>query len=82
MKHALSPKKSYRILIYKDLVILRLSKSKGQILRVAATMFSWETPHNILSEISDEAMKAAIDFVETCNQHVNYLIGKTTSMMR
>ena len=29
-----------------------------------------------LIDISDEAMKAAIDFVETCNQHVNYLIRK------
>ena len=56
-----------------------LSKSKGQILRVAATMhvlFNWETPHNISSVISDEAMKAAIEFVEICNQHVNYFTGK------
>ena len=56
-----------------------LSKSKGQILRVAATMhvlFNWETLHNTSFVISDEAMKAAIDFVEICNQHVNYLTGK------
>ena len=56
-----------------------LSKSKGQILRVAATMhvmFNWETPHSTLIVISDEAMKAAIDFVEICNHHVNYLTGK------
>ena len=53
-----------------------LSKSKGQIVRVAATMhvlFNWETPHSTLFVISDEAMKVAIDFVEICNHHVNYL---------
>ena len=56
-----------------------LSKSKGQILRLATTMdvlFNWETPNNISSVISNEAMKAAIEFVEICNQNVNYLTGK------
>lgn len=41
-------------------------------------LFNWETPHSISSVISDEAMKVAIDFVEICNQHVNYLVGKGT----
>jgi hypothetical protein len=56
-----------------------LSKSKGQILRVAATFhvfFHWESPHNIPNEISDTALKAAIDFVQTCTQHAAYLAGR------
>ena len=56
-----------------------LSKSKGQILRVAATfhvLFSWETPHSISAEITDEALKAAIDFVEIGTQHAAFLAGR------
>lgn len=55
-----------------------LSKSRGQILRVAATMhvlFHLDTPLSIPTTISDEALKAAQDFVETSNQHVAYLAG-------
>ena len=53
-----------------------LSKSKGQILRVAAVMqvlFHWENPHNIPNDITDEALKASINFVEVCIQHTAYL---------
>ena len=49
-----------------------LSKSRGQILRMAATMhvlFHWETPGEIPSTISSEALKAAQSFVEHCTQH-------------
>lgn len=56
-----------------------LSKSKGQILRVAATMhalFHWETPGAIPETISDEALKAAVCFVELCVQHAAFLAGR------
>ena len=56
-----------------------LSKSRGQILRVAATMhalFHWETPGEIPSTISDEALKAAQSFVELCTQHAAFLAGR------
>ena len=55
------------------------SKSKGQILRLAApihVLFLWETPHSVSTDISSVAVKAAINFVDTCLQHVVYLIGK------
>ena len=56
-----------------------LSKSKGQILRVAATMhvlFHWEEPQNIPNEISDKALMASINFVDICIQHAAYLAGR------
>ena len=56
-----------------------LSKSKGQILRVAATMhvlFHWEEPQNIPNEISDKALIASINFVDVCIQHAAYLAGR------
>ena len=48
-------------------IIGMLSKSKGLTLRVAMALhvsFNWETPQNIPEEISDSAMKAAINFVD------------------
>lgn len=56
-----------------------LSKSKGQILRVAATMhvlFHWAKPQDIPSEISDNAIAAAINFVDVCIQHTAFLAGR------
>ena len=56
-----------------------LSKCKGQILRIAVTLhvlFNWETPHNIPDEISDSALKAAVNFVDVCVQHAAYLGGR------
>ena len=56
-----------------------LSKSRGQILRVAATLhvlFHLDTPLSIPATISDEALKAAQEFVETSNQHVACLAGR------
>ena len=55
-----------------------LSKSRGQMLRMAATMhvlFHWETPGEIPSTISDTALKAAQSFVELCTQHASFLAG-------
>ena len=56
-----------------------LSKSRGQILRVAATLhvlFNMDVPQAIPQVITDEALKAATNFVETCNQHLAYLSGR------
>ena len=56
-----------------------LSKSRGQYLRVAATLhvlFNWKTPHNIPVTISNEALKAADSFVTMCVQHASYLSGR------
>ena len=56
-----------------------LSKSKGQTLRVAVALhvlFNWENPHNIPQEISDSAIKAAINFVDVSIQHAAYLAGR------
>jgi len=56
-----------------------LSKSRGQTLRVAAIMhviFHMDTPQAIPQVISEDALKAALNFVEVCNQHLAYLSGR------
>lgn len=56
-----------------------LSKSRGQILRVAATLhvlFNMHVPQVIPQVITEESLKAATNFVETCNQHLAYLSGR------
>lgn len=56
-----------------------LSKSRGQILRVAAVMhalFNLDTPLAIPDRISEAAIKAAKNFVELCNQHAAFLAGR------
>lgn len=56
-----------------------LWKSKGQILRIAAAMhvlFHWKKPLDILKEISSEALKASITFVDVCVQHAAFLAGR------
>lgn len=56
-----------------------LSKSKGQVLRIAATLhvlFNWERPKDIPKEISVDALKAAINFVDVCIQHSAFLAGR------
>lgn len=55
-----------------------LSKSKGQVLRVAAVMhvlFHMSMP-TIPSEISENAVKAADSFVDYCLQQAAYLGGR------
>ena len=50
-----------------------LSKSRGQILRMAATMhllFHWS------NSVSNEALKAAQSFVKLCTQHAAFLAGR------
>lgn len=56
-----------------------LSKAKGQILRVAATLhvlFHIDTPLAIPSIIDDKAVKAAIDLVDVCIQQAAFLAGR------
>ena len=65
-----------------DLLTGVISKSKGQILRLAAVfnaLFSLDPNHpmndNLLSTAS---FKAAINFVETCNEHTAIIGGRKT----
>lgn len=57
-----------------------LSKSKGLILRVAGVLhmlFHLDSPDRDFDRtVSDEALKAAEDFVDVCCQHVAYLAGR------
>ena len=62
-----------------------LSKSKGQILRVAAVLHvlfqidSTTAEEEVIPEdtISLKALKAAIDFTSTSIQHAAYIAGRT-----
>ena len=57
-----------------------LSKSRGQVLRVAAvlhTLFSIENENmNVSDEVSDAALKAAVDFVCVSCQQTTYVAGR------
>ena len=56
-----------------------LSKSKGQILRVAATfhvLFHIDNPREVTPQISEEAIAAAITFVGMCCQQTAYIAGR------
>ena len=67
-----------------------LSKSKGQILQVAAilhVLFQIHVPnddenhseaHDSADQIDDTALCAVVDFVETSTQHAAYITGKDT----
>ena len=57
-----------------------LSKAKGQILRVAATLhilFHLSTPENIQDTISEEVVAAAINFVQVCCEHASLITGRS-----
>lgn len=57
-----------------------LSKSKGQVLRVAAALhylFSVNSPTSQVSdEISEEAILASINFVALCCQQTAFMAGR------
>ena len=56
-----------------------LSKSKGQILRVAAAfhvLFAMGTEEELPENISEEAIIAAIDFVGLCLQQTAFMAGR------
>jgi hypothetical protein len=67
-----------------DLLTGVLSKSKGQILRLAACMnalFSLDPLHPLEAELSPMSIDASIDYVEVCNEHTSVMGGRknTTS---
>ena len=57
-----------------------LSKSRGQVIRVATTLhvlFNFESPLTIPDKISIDAITAAVDFVDYCLQNAAFLAGRT-----
>lgn len=64
-----------------DLLTGVLSKSKGQILRLAAVfnaLFSHDPKHPLNDTLSVDSVKAAINFIETCNEHTTIIGGRKT----
>ena len=62
-----------------DLLTGVLSKSKGQILRLAACMnalFSLDPLHLLKNELSPMSIDASIDYVEVCNEHTSVMGGR------
>ena len=59
-----------------------LSKSRGHVLRLAAVLhmlFSIESPdENLDEEISEEAIKAAVNIVQVACQQTAFIAGKGT----
>ena len=56
-----------------------LSKAKGQLLQVATclhVLFKLETPDEIEVEISQDALLAAIDFVDVYCDHASLITGR------
>ena len=56
-----------------------INKSVGQILRVSMAMhilFHTDLEKPPSNTVSQPAIKAAIDFVETCCQHAAYIAGR------
>ncbi|MCG8623084.1 MAG: DUF3987 domain-containing protein [Proteobacteria bacterium] len=59
-----------------------LSKSKGQILRVAAVLnalFSMDCDHPLDKQLSSASVEAAINFVEICNEHTAVIGGRNNT---
>ena len=62
-----------------DLLTGLLSKSKGQILRLAAVfnaLYSLDPSHSLSTELSSSSVKAAINFVQVCNEHTAIMGGQ------
>lgn len=56
-----------------------LGKSSGLTLRVAAVMhvaFHLKSPHDIPKQISQQALEAALDFVDVCCKHAAFMAGR------
>lgn len=57
-----------------------LSKSRGQVLRLATVLhmlFNIDTPEVDLSlEVSEQALKAAVNFIKVACQQTAYIAGK------
>lgn len=62
-----------------DLISGFLSKSKGQLLRVATcfhVLFKIESPSNISETIEELPLKAAVNFIEVCCSHAFHITGR------
>ena len=60
-----------------------ISKSKGQILRVAAifnALFTLDDCHPLEEVLSTVAIKAAINYVEMCNEHTAIIGGRKSTV--
>lgn len=59
-----------------------LSKSRGRVLRVASVLhmlFSInDMEHDVGKEISETALKVAVNFVQVACQHTAFIAGKGT----
>ena len=59
-----------------------LSKSRGQLLRIATVLhmlFSIDNSEQPLAdEVSEAAVKAAVNFIRTANQQTAYIAGRET----
>lgn len=56
-----------------------LSKSRGQVLRLATVLhmlFSIDNPENLDEEVSETALKAAVNLVKLACQQTAYIAGK------
>ena len=67
-----------------DLLTGNLSKSKGRILRLAAVfnaLFSFDSDHALNETLSEDSVRAAVNFVEVCSEHAAIIGGRknTTS---
>jgi len=68
-----------------DLICGFLSKAKGQLLRIATclhVLFKINTPDNIDQTIDEQAIKAAIDFIEVCCDHAFMITGRHNILHR
>ena len=62
-----------------DLLTGLLSKSKGQILQLAAVfnaLYSLDPSHLLNTKLSSLSVKAAINFVQVCNEHTAIMGGR------
>ena len=62
-----------------DFLMGLLSKQKGQILRVSAIynmLFTMDSGEEIKCDISEAAIKAAINFTNTCLDHTCLISGR------
>lgn len=58
-----------------------LSKSRGHVLRVATVfhlLFHVDKEEPLSNEVSEEAIKASVNFIQTSCQQVAYIAGRGT----
>jgi len=68
-----------------DLVSGFLSKSKGQLLRVATcphVLFNINSPNAVDETIGESPIKASINFIEVCCQHAFSITGRHNALQQ